>query len=103
VDIVDRVTQLVQDEALHPWEREMNTYHHKQAHPTLIIDATGVGAPVTDLFTKKRVRFVGVTITGGDNVITAGTRKYRVPKRDLVSALVVPFHSGELTDLCADI
>jgi hypothetical protein len=61
------------------------------------VDSTGVGAPVTDLFTKKGLkRFVSVTITGGDNVISAGTRKYRVPKRDLVSSLEVPFHSGEL-------
>jgi hypothetical protein len=96
VDIVDHVTERVLDPKLHPWERDMNTMNHKQTHPTLIVDQTGVGAPVTDLFAKKGVRFVGVTITGGDNVITAGSRKYRVPKRDLVSALVVPFHSGEL-------
>jgi hypothetical protein len=96
VDIVDRVRELLRDEALHPWETE-DGWRARQTHPTLIVDSTGVGAPVTDLLKKKGVKkFVSVTITGGDRVTTAGSKHYRVPKRDLVSALEVPFHSGEL-------
>jgi hypothetical protein len=95
VEIVDRVTTLLKDEALHPWETD-ERWRSRQTHPTLIVDSTGVGAPVTDLFKQKGMRFVSVTITGGSRVTTEGTRKYRVPKRDLISGLEVPFHSGEL-------
>jgi hypothetical protein len=77
-------------------EQGDHIYHRKEMHLTLVVDSTGVGAPVADLFTKKGVRFVGVTITGGYTVTTAGARKYRVPKRDLISALEAHFHSGEL-------
>ena len=41
------------------------------------------------------LKFAAVTITGGDRTHKAkGT--WRVPKRDLVAALDVPFHTGEL-------
>jgi hypothetical protein len=95
IDIVDLVIGLLRDNALHPWEA--NGGRMAQTHPVLVVDQTGVGAPVTDLLYKRGLqRFVGVTITGGNQVTTEGTRRYRVPKRDLVSALEVPFHSGEL-------
>ena len=60
-----------------------------------MVDNTGVGVAVTDLLKGKRLRFTPVTITGGD---TAHRVKgnWRVPKRDLVAALEVPFHTGEL-------
>jgi hypothetical protein len=93
-DIVEHVTELVRNEALHPWETD--GYRHAQTHPTLILDSTGVGAPVTDLFDKRRVKYVAVSITGGVTVSRLSTKKYGVPKRDLVSALEVPFHNGSL-------
>ena len=63
----------------------------------LIVDATGVGTAVTDLLTERRMNFVEVTITGlGQRVSRNGTRKYSVPKQDLVAALEVPFHKGTL-------
>ena len=63
----------------------------------LIVDATGVGTAVTDLLTERRLNFVEVTITGlGQRVSRNGTRKYSVPKQDLVAALEVPFHKGTL-------
>jgi hypothetical protein len=95
VDIVDHVIELLRNEALHPWEWT-RPHHQEQTHPTLIIDSTGVGAPVTDLFDKKKVRYVGVTITGGTSVTRNGTKKFGVPKRDLVSALEVPWGNGEV-------
>jgi hypothetical protein len=64
--------------------------------PELIVDNTGVGPAVTDLLKKKGLSFKAITITGGDKVHAVGGGKYRVPKRDLVSALEVPFHTGEL-------
>jgi hypothetical protein len=63
----------------------------------LIVDATGVGTAVTDLLTERRLNFVEVTITGlGQKVSRNGTRKYSVPKQDLVAALEVSFHKGTL-------
>jgi hypothetical protein len=61
----------------------------------LIVDATGVGRAVTDLFRERGLRFRAVTITGGDKPSRDGT-EHRVPKRDLIAALEVPFHTGEL-------
>jgi len=92
--MVDHVVALLRQQELHPWED--NGWRQYQTHPTLIVDATGVGAPVTDLLDKKWVPYIGVSIHDGDKVTRAGTRKYRVPKRGLVSSLEVPFHSGEL-------
>jgi hypothetical protein len=63
----------------------------------LIVDATGVGTAVTDLLTERRMNFVEVTITGlGQKVSRNGTRKYSVPKQDLVAALEVSFQKGTL-------
>jgi hypothetical protein len=63
----------------------------------LIVDATGVGTAVTDLLTERRMNFVEVTVTGlGQKVSRNGTRKYSVPKQDLVAALEVSFQKGTL-------
>jgi hypothetical protein len=59
------------------------------------VDQTGVGPAVTDLLKKRGMRFRAVTITGGDHVHYSGG-SWHVPKRDLVGALEVPFHTGEL-------
>ncbi len=61
----------------------------------LIVDATGVGVAVTDLLRERGVRHRAVSITGGDRVHYADGY-YRVPKRDLVSALEVSLQSGTL-------
>jgi hypothetical protein len=62
---------------------------------TLIVDATGVGRPVVDLFDAAGLYPVRVTITGGDSV-TEAHGDLRVPKRDLVTALQVFLHEGRL-------
>src|SRR3712207_6698248 len=63
--------------------------------PELVVDQTGVGPAVTDLLKKRGLRFRAITITGGNETnYTGGT--WRVPKRDLVGALEVPFHTGAL-------
>jgi hypothetical protein len=61
----------------------------------LVVDKTGVGVAVADIFSKASIEYIGVTITGGENINTGGDG-WRVPKRDLVAALEVPFHSGRL-------
>ena len=54
---------------------------------TLIVDATGVGRPVVDLFRAARLTPVPVTITGGDTVTRTRDGYWHVPKRDLVGAV----------------
>ncbi len=63
--------------------------------PDLLVDATGVGRPVVDLFRERGLRYRAITITGGNQVTSTGGG-YGVPKRDLIGALEVPFHSGRL-------
>jgi len=64
-------------------------------HTPLVIDRTGVGRPVTDLFEGQGVRPYAITITGGDEVIREG-RHTKVPKRELVSTLVAVFQTERL-------
>ena len=61
----------------------------------LVVDATGVGAPVVDLLNNAGLRPIALTITGGDAASTDGLA-WRVPKRQLVSNLQILFQSGRL-------
>jgi hypothetical protein len=82
-EIVERVEHLLDSPAL--------------KHRTeLVIDITGVGTPVADLFKKRNRRFRGVLITGGDTEHRGEDGNYRVPKRNLVSGLQVLLQSGRL-------
>ena len=65
----------------------------------LVVDATGVGKAVVDLFkdglgSEKR-RLTAVTITAG-NAVTGGRQNCGVPKRDLVTTLLVLLETGRL-------
>ncbi len=65
--------------------------------PVLAIDATGVGAPVVDLFKRETINaeLKPIQIVGGANVSEEfGTT--RVPKRDLVSVVQVALQSKTL-------
>ena len=63
----------------------------------LIVDATGVGRPVVDMFMEEGLAPVALTITGGHEV-TNGEEQWEVnvPKRDLISALQVSMHLGTM-------
>lgn len=61
----------------------------------LVVDATGVGAPVVDLLRQADLSPIALTITAGDAAVTRGSA-WRVPKRELVSNLQVLFQSGRL-------
>jgi hypothetical protein len=95
-DIADAVAALVRDKRLSPEEFDPSRRRYARHAPQLVVDNTGVGPAVTDLLKKKGLRFQAITITGGDKDHAVGGGKYRVPKRDLVSALEVPFHTGKL-------
>jgi hypothetical protein len=61
----------------------------------LVVDATGVGRPVVDLFSERELRPVAVIITGGMEA-TEDDAGWRVPKRDLVSSVQVGLQSRTL-------
>ena len=61
----------------------------------IVVDQTGVGAPVVDLFRQAGLSPVGVLIHGGDKASREGGT-WRVPKRDLVGSLQVLFQSSRL-------
>src|SRR5215211_7434583 len=94
-EIVEKVVALVRDERLSPTEYDPSRGRYSSKPPALVVDNTGVGVAVTDLLKSKGLKFTPVTITAGDTAHRVkGT--WRVPKRDLVAALEVPFHTGEL-------
>jgi hypothetical protein len=62
----------------------------------LVVDRTGVGGAVTDMFTAAGVRPRAITIHGGDAVNDGDRFNLRVPKRDLAGTLVALFQTGRL-------
>src|SRR5262249_19176455 len=63
---------------------------------TLVIDQTGVGRPVFDLFAQTGLRPVGITITGGSDFSEPDYDQYRVAKILLVSVMQSLLHAGEI-------
>ena len=72
--------------------------HQSPDHkPVLAIDATGVGAPVVDLFKREKINaeLRPIQIVGGANV-SEEFGITRVPKRDLVSVVQVALQNRTL-------
>jgi hypothetical protein len=63
--------------------------------PTLVVDHTGVGVAVVDLFEDAGLEPIAITITGGDAVNQEGMH-FRVPKRELVTTTQVAMQTGRL-------
>jgi hypothetical protein len=77
---------------------------HLEGPRTLIVDGTGVGRPVVDLFLRARLQceIVPVVITSGHSETVSpsgpGGRSWRhVPKRDLVLGLQLALQQGKLS------
>ncbi len=83
-ELVARVSRLCQ----HP---------HLAGHTQLLVDSTGQGLPVVEMFRDARlpVSLLPVTITGGKKVVVSGSSR-SVPKADLVASLEVLFERGFL-------
>jgi hypothetical protein len=62
-------------------------------HKDLVVDQTGVGAPVVDLLRQAGLKPVAVSIHGGAATTREGDN-WKVPKRDLVGTLQVLLQSG---------
>jgi hypothetical protein len=61
----------------------------------LVIDFTGVGRPVFDMFVQHGISPIGVTITAGDATSHEGL-VWRVPKIILISRIQALLHDGRL-------
>jgi hypothetical protein len=67
------------------------------ASSELVIDETGVGRAVGDIFLDRGLKPIRVTITaGGDAGTMTGNGRYSVSKSFLVSNLDAKMHTGEL-------
>jgi hypothetical protein len=73
---------------------EFGSQRPEELNP-LVVDATGVGVAVVDMMREAKLRPISVTITGGDKV-TGKEGDFHVPKRDLVSSLVVLFQTRRI-------
>ncbi len=70
--------------------------HPFDGNGTLVIDRTGVGQPVLDLFHAQGAKPISVYFTGGDQTHQDG-RDFRVPKSTLINTLIAKIDCGELT------
>ena len=64
--------------------------------PQLVLDQTGVGRPVVDMFRRAGLAPVGVTITAGEGASRTPEGDYRVSKLLLVSRMLAALHEGSL-------
>ena len=62
----------------------------------LVIDETGVGRAVGDIFDAQELRPIRVSITAGHEVTNQGGRRWHVAKTRLISTLDAKLHVGEL-------
>jgi hypothetical protein len=92
--IADAVAALVKSEHLvtHTTDEMLNKI---TLYPELVVDQTGVGPPVTSLLRERGLTLRSVVVTASDGA-GSGRGGYRVPKRDLVSALEVSLQTGML-------
>jgi hypothetical protein len=67
------------------------------AEPALVVDATGVGRPVVELFAAAGCQPIGVMITAGNHATRDPDSGYwHVPKKELVSSVQIQLQSGTL-------
>jgi hypothetical protein len=72
-------------------------YHPLLDNPDLVVDATGCGRPVVDLFKAADCKPIGVMITGGNHATQDPETSYwHIPKKELVSTVQVALQSSAL-------
>ena len=62
----------------------------------LVIDESGVGRAVGDMFTEAGLRAVRVAITAGTDAVKRDGLRWSVAKSLLISAMDAKLHAGEL-------
>jgi len=63
---------------------------------TLLVDATGVGMPVVEMFRGAGMKPIAVILTAGAAATRVDSHRWHVPKRDLASSLQILLQSGRL-------
>lgn len=66
------------------------------AETALVVDATGVGLAVVDMFAEAGLRPIAVTITGGHETNRTSWNRYSVPKVSLIGVLQRLLGEGRL-------
>jgi hypothetical protein len=95
VPVAKQLIDAVRDDT--HWRRvEAGMVNRPQLPTVVIVDATGVGVAVVEDLRANGLPCVGITITGGETVHRYGD-DLSVPKRDLVSALMVVVENTRLT------
>lgn len=105
--LVDSAKALVMSEELRPFRQHppdwRGTKVERSPDPTLVLDATGVGVAVVDMFTTSKIAATlkPLTITSGgqsrrDRWPTTGHTCYYVPKIELVGVVQMLFQTGRL-------
>lgn len=105
IQIVDKLYHLIRDVGLgtHPlfipagWP--LRRGHINNPLRTLVVDASGVGAPVVELLRRdiKDCKIVPITITSGETAHPdPHTNGFCVPRRDLISALRLLLETNHL-------
>lgn len=64
--------------------------------PALVVDGTGVGAPVVDAMRELGMRPVSLIITGGNEITNTSATSANVPKRLLASAIDITLAEDRL-------
>jgi hypothetical protein len=62
----------------------------------LVLDETGVGRPVGDIFNEAGLKPQRVSITGGSEQTSLGNNRWSVPKMILISTVDALLHTGTL-------
>jgi hypothetical protein len=72
--------------------------HERLEKSTLLVDQTGVGAAVVEIFRQAGLRPIGIVITGGTvtEAARSGADRWNVPKLALISAMQAKLHGGRL-------
>jgi hypothetical protein len=70
--------------------------NQNQRPAELVIDETGVGRAVGDIFNTSGLRPIRVSITAGHEVTAQGGRRWHVAKTRLISTLDAMLHTGTL-------
>lgn len=83
VDIVDEVIAII-------------TKYNLLLNYSLIVDYTGVGRPVVDLFRQKHLNPVALSITGGARTNWVTNVEVNVPKKDIVTYLQLVLQNNRI-------
>jgi hypothetical protein len=72
--------------------------HRPRPDVTVVVDGTGVGRAALDIMNESDIdaQLISIVIHGGDSVSGSDHDGWRVPKRDLVSAVAVVMQANRL-------